>query len=83
MSYELFIDINEEQQQIVTGGSIAVMSLPKLQEYNYASYQQNMKLVQFSTTATSGPNGASSTKIFQAVNDNRLSKAGDLLTFHW
>ncbi|MBD2596175.1 hypothetical protein H6G74_17850 [Nostoc spongiaeforme FACHB-130] len=83
MSYELFIDIHEEQQQIVTGGSMAVMSLPNLQGYNYSSYQQDMQVVQFNTKVTSGPNGSSSTKVFQAINDHRLSSAGDMLTFRW
>jgi hypothetical protein len=84
MSNELFTEVTIEQQETISGGSGTLVYGPSnLKEYNYAQFAQNMKMVQFATTATAGPGGASSTKTFGAVNNNILSKSGDILTFNW
>lgn len=82
MSYELFAEINEEQQEIITGG-MSIAGLSNLYENNFAQFNQHTKVVQFSTQAIARPNGSSSTKVFQAVDDNRSSIAGDILKFKW
>ena len=80
MSHTLFIDVTEEQQEIVAGG---LLSVPNLSDYNYAKFNQNIKLVQFATKAVVGPNGSSSTKSFQALDNKISSSAGDILKFKW
>ncbi|MBD2493740.1 CTB family bacteriocin [Nostoc sp. FACHB-280] len=84
MSQELFTDLAIEQQETISGGSLTIPVLSgNLQEINGALFKQNTKVVQFATTATAGPNGASSTKVFSAGQNNILSKSGDILKFSW
>jgi len=83
MSQELFTDLAIEQQETVSGGNLVLIAPTNLKEYNFAQFKQNTKVVQFATTATAGPGGASSTKTFSAGQNNIFSKSGDILSFKW
>lgn len=83
MSNELFTDLAIEQQETVSGGNLVLVSPTNLNEFNFAKYNQDMKMVSFGTTATAGPGGASSTKTFSAGQNKIFSYSGDILNFKW
>jgi hypothetical protein len=83
MSQDLFTDLTIEQQETVAGGSLSLGNISDLSEYNFAKFSSHTNMVQFNTTASAGPGGATSTKTFGAGKNNIFSFAGDYLNFNW
>lgn len=73
MSSELFSELSDNEQEVVTGGATSLLNL------NQSNFFSHLELLQANGTAVAGPNGASASGSITAANQTINTSAFNLL----